>query len=67
MMIVAHYNDSPWRCLVANYSFPFIKTRIFITEALTDRVVTRLHSAIPGKAPPFTRDEESFLKNGLEL
>ena len=58
----AHYNDSPWRCLVANYSFPFIKTRIFITEALTDRVVTRLHSAIPGKAPPFTSDEESFLK-----
>jgi O-palmitoleoyl-L-serine hydrolase len=57
-----HYADSPWRCLVANYSFPFIKTRIFITEALTDRVVTRLHAGVPDKAPPFTQDEEVFLK-----
>lgn len=58
----AHYSDSPWRCLVANFSFPFIRTRIFITEALTDRVVTRLHSGVPDKMPPFTSDEESFLK-----
>jgi len=57
----AHYIDTPWRCLVANYSFPFIQTRIFFTEALTDRVVTRLHSGVPDQGPPFTRDEENFL------
>jgi O-palmitoleoyl-L-serine hydrolase len=57
-----HYSDSPWRCLVADYSFPFIETPIFITEALTDRVVIPLHNGIPSKFPPFTGDEVPFVK-----
>jgi hypothetical protein len=38
---------SPWLCSQANVSFPFIKTKTFVAEAQTDRVVTCNHAGLP--------------------
>jgi hypothetical protein len=28
----------PWRCMLANYSFPYVKSSVFVVESLTDKV-----------------------------
>jgi hypothetical protein len=36
-----------WRCSQANVSLPFLASRVFAAEALTDRVVTTNHAGLP--------------------
>jgi hypothetical protein len=38
---------TPWLCLLANNSFPFIASAAFAIEALTDKVVILDHDSIP--------------------
>lgn len=46
--------DTPWACILANYSHPYVQSPVFVAEAQTDQVVTMFHdwlpdpSAIPG-------------------
>ena len=35
--------DAPWKCMVADYSFPHTRTPLFFSQALLDSVVMRLH------------------------
>lgn len=39
--------DTPWACMLANYSFPYISSAAFITESLSDYVVLLYHDDIP--------------------
>eukprot|EP01121_Diplochlamys_sp_Union-15-3_P017327 TRINITY_DN6078_c0_g1_i1.p1 TRINITY_DN6078_c0_g1~~TRINITY_DN6078_c0_g1_i1.p1 ORF type:complete len:373 (+),score=59.43 TRINITY_DN6078_c0_g1_i1:58-1176(+) len=40
-------SSSPWLCLVANESIPYIKSRAYIVEAQTDKVVILDHDSLP--------------------
>lgn len=40
-------DDTPSRCLLANYSYPFVSAPSFIAEAQTDEVVLTYHDWIP--------------------
>ena len=37
-----------WQCMLANYSYDYITTPVFITEAQTDEVVLTAHDWVPG-------------------
>lgn len=54
-----------WRCQVADFSFKYVSEeyRIFVSEALTDAVVTTLHDGVPNSAaPPFTSEQRAYLE-----
>lgn len=36
-----------WRCVLANYTFPYVSSAAFITQAQTDKVVTSMHDWVP--------------------
>eukprot|EP00730_Choanoeca_flexa_P014114 TRINITY_DN6049_c0_g1_i1.p1 TRINITY_DN6049_c0_g1~~TRINITY_DN6049_c0_g1_i1.p1 ORF type:complete len:375 (+),score=62.72 TRINITY_DN6049_c0_g1_i1:1068-2192(+) len=40
--------DKQWQCMLANFSYDYIKASVFITEAQTDQVVTTGHDWLPG-------------------
>lgn len=42
----------PWRCMLSNYSFPYIETRAFIIEAQTDKVQLEAHDWVPSSQDP---------------
>jgi len=42
----------PWRCMLSNYSFPYVKTRAFIIEAQTDKVQLEAHDWVPSSQDP---------------
>lgn len=37
----------PWGCLLANYSYPYVKSASFVMEAQTDEVVLTAHDQLP--------------------
>eukprot|EP00929_Paragymnodinium_shiwhaense_P119388 TRINITY_DN91284_c0_g1_i1.p1 TRINITY_DN91284_c0_g1~~TRINITY_DN91284_c0_g1_i1.p1 ORF type:complete len:391 (-),score=33.35 TRINITY_DN91284_c0_g1_i1:512-1684(-) len=37
----------PWRCILANNSFPYISGDVFITESGVDKIVTAAHDYVP--------------------
>ncbi len=39
--------DTPWACLLANYSFPYIQQESYVVEAQTDEVVLVAHDWVP--------------------
>lgn len=39
--------SSPWACMLANYSLPYIAAPVFAAEAQTDKVVILDHDSIP--------------------
>jgi hypothetical protein len=39
--------DTPWVCLLANESYPYVDTPVFIIEAQTDEVVLLYHDWVP--------------------
>jgi hypothetical protein len=43
----AALSATPWACLLANYSFPYVKSASFVVEAQTDQVVATSHDCIP--------------------
>ena len=55
--------DQWWRCIVADYSFSYLETPVFVAEAFTDKVVLPLHTGMPGVPPNLTHDEEAFTFN----
>jgi hypothetical protein len=38
---------SPWACMLANYSYPYVMTPVFIAEALTDSLQLQAHNQLP--------------------
>lgn len=44
--------NEPGYCILANYSFPFVKSNAFIIEAQTDQVVLLYHDWIPNNQDP---------------
>jgi O-palmitoleoyl-L-serine hydrolase len=42
-----------WRCVLANYSEPFIDTPLFFTQSLSDQVVLTAHDWVPGSLQPW--------------
>jgi len=47
---VDQHADAPWQCVVANASFPYTRTPLFFSQALTDSVVMHLHDNFDGGA-----------------
>lgn len=47
--------------MLANYSFPFISSEAFITEAQTDKVVTLAHDWVPDQDPFWSADVKKYL------
>jgi hypothetical protein len=47
---VDEHKDAPWQCVVANASFPYTRTPLFFSQALTDSVVMHLHDNFDGGA-----------------
>jgi hypothetical protein len=39
--------NSSWACMLANYSYPYVMTPIFIAEALTDSLQLQAHNQLP--------------------
>eukprot|EP00929_Paragymnodinium_shiwhaense_P088364 TRINITY_DN4866_c0_g1_i1.p1 TRINITY_DN4866_c0_g1~~TRINITY_DN4866_c0_g1_i1.p1 ORF type:complete len:397 (-),score=26.82 TRINITY_DN4866_c0_g1_i1:367-1557(-) len=37
----------PWRCLLANYSFPYTANDVFIVQSGVDKIVTLYHDYVP--------------------
>jgi hypothetical protein len=53
---------NPSACLLANYSFPYITSEVFVTEAQTDQVVLEAHDDFPGKVPyPVGSPQEAYM------
>ena len=42
----------PWRCVLANNTFPYVKSEAFIIESNVDQVVTEAHDWVPSKQDP---------------
>ena len=58
-----HHPTQPWRCIVADYSFPHVTTPVFVAESFTDKTVLPLHNGLPLKNNSnITRDEYDFMK-----
>ena len=52
----------PWRCLLANESFPFITSSAFIIEAQSDKVVLGAHDWVPvSQDPNWSAPVEKYL------
>lgn len=63
--------DAPWRCMVADYSFPHTRTPLFFSQALLDSVVMRLHDNFGGdftrhKQVTFAHEWQSQMRRVLE-
>ena len=63
---VRHQMAEPWKCIVADYSFQYVETPVFVAEALTDKAVMPLHCGLPGSpgtgGSDFTPDERDFVQ-----
>ena len=44
----------PWRCVLANNSFPYVSSHAFVIEAQTDQVVLNAHDWVPQDDPNWT-------------
>ncbi|QDZ25124.1 pectinacetylesterase-like protein [Chloropicon primus] len=56
----AKETEDPWKCILADYNFPYLSTPVFVAEAFTDKVVLPLHTGMPGVPPNLTVDEKKF-------
>ena len=45
-----------WHCILANYTYPYIQSKVFITESLTDKVVTLYHDYVPYQDPHWSKE-----------
>lgn len=43
--------DAPWACLLSAYVYPYIDTPVFVTEALTDKIVLNMHNWVENDTP----------------
>eukprot|EP01147_Barroeca_monosierra_P006562 gene6562-7514_t len=60
------FQSKPWLCMLANVSYDYISTPVFISEAQTDQVVILAHDSIPPtyvRAPPEMRYIEKWKEN----
>lgn len=54
----------PWRCLLANNSFPYVRSEAFIIESQTDQVVLEYHDWIPKQQDPnWSNDVLAYMKS----
>ena len=53
----------PWRCVLANNSFPYIQSEAFIVEAQTDKVVLLYHDWIPNQDPNWSKDVQRYFES----
>ena len=51
-MILPQASIEPWRCVLANNTFPYIKSEAFIVESNVDAVVTEGHDWVPSNQDP---------------
>lgn len=64
---VEEHKDKPWKCAVAKTSFPYTRTPLFFTQALTDSVVMHLHDNLNVKGT-FQKDEVAFAQEwGIKM
>jgi hypothetical protein len=45
--LAAHDEASSWECMLANGSYPYVRSPVFITEAQSDQVVLTAHDWVP--------------------
>jgi hypothetical protein len=46
--VAARAGVDPWACLLANYSYPHVRSASFVVEAQTDQTVLEAHDWFPG-------------------
>ena len=51
----------PWQCILANTTFPFVSTEVFITEAQTDKVVLLAHDWVPDERPHWSPPVRTYM------
>ena len=42
---------APWQCILANETYPYIESRVFVTQSQTDKVVLLYHDWVPDQDP----------------
>jgi len=57
---VDEHENAPWQCVVANTSFPYTRTPLFFTQALTDSVVMHLHDNFQVSGGSFRNEQAEF-------
>lgn len=48
----------PWWCMVSENALPYVKSRVYIVQAQTDRIVLQLHCRVPEN--PFLWNQEVY-------
>ena len=57
----AGLRDAPWRCILANYTFPFVAADAFVTQSQTDKVVLLYHDWVPKQDPHWTPEVRAYM------
>lgn len=58
----ASLKATPWACVLANNSWPYVSSKMFFTQSMTDKVVLEAHDWVPGPPSSWTAPVTNYVK-----